>query len=72
MVAPTAGVAIVPKFDEIDRAVVFARPYALHHFVLMGIDLDECFWMIDAETKKALFVNQCLRDHHRPLLPISP
>lgn len=36
---------------------MLARPYTLDHLVLMRIDLDKCFWMIDAETKKALFVN---------------
>src|SRR5690348_8404062 len=36
---------------------MFTRPYALDHLVLVRIDLDKCFWMIDAKTKKALFVN---------------
>ena len=57
MVAPTAGITIVPKFDEIDRAIMLAPPGALDDPVLMRINLDECFWMIDADTKKALFVN---------------
>jgi len=36
---------------------VFARPNTSNYFVLLRIDLHEGFWMIDAETKKALFVN---------------
>jgi PAS domain S-box-containing protein len=36
---------------------VFSRPHTANYFVLLRIDLHEGFWMIDAETKKALFVN---------------
>lgn len=36
---------------------MFARPNTANDFVLLRIDLQERFWMIDAETKKALFVN---------------
>jgi PAS domain S-box-containing protein len=57
VVAPTASVAIVSEFDEVDGAVMFAGPQALDHSVLVRINLDKCFWMIDAQTKEALFVN---------------
>jgi PAS domain S-box-containing protein len=48
---------VVAQFHKIDRAFVFARPHTANYFVLLRIDLHEGFWMIDAETKKALFVN---------------
>lgn len=48
---PTARVTVVPQFNKIDRAFVFARPKSPDHFVLLRIDLHEGFWMIDAETK---------------------
>ena len=39
-------------------------------FQQMANNIQEIFWMIDAETKKALFVNPGLRDHHRPFLRV--
>jgi PAS domain S-box-containing protein len=57
MVAPTASVTIVSEFDEIDGAVMLAGPLSFDDPVLVRIDLDKCFWMIDAQSKKALFVN---------------
>jgi PAS domain S-box-containing protein len=58
VVTPTACVAIVPQFDEVDWTVIFAGPHVFDDFVLMRINLDKGFWRIDAETKRALFVNQ--------------
>jgi hypothetical protein len=55
--APTNRVTVVAQFHKIDRAFVFARPHTSNDFVLLRINLHEGFWMIDAETKKALFVN---------------
>jgi hypothetical protein len=42
VVAPTASVAIVSEFDEVDGAVMFAGPQALDHSVLVRINLDKC------------------------------
>ena len=56
--APTDRIMVVSQFHKIDWAFVFARPYPSNYFVLLRIDLHEGFWMIDAKTKKALFVNQ--------------
>ena len=36
---------------------MLAGPLSLDDSILMRINLNKCFWMIDAETKKALFVN---------------
>src|SRR5579859_2420825 len=55
--APADRIMIVAQFHKIDWAFVFARPHTSNYFVLLRIDLHEGFWMIDAETKKALFVN---------------
>ena len=41
MVAPTASVAIVPEFDEIDGTFMFARPLAFDDPVLMRINLGQ-------------------------------
>jgi len=49
---------VVAQFHKINRAFVFARPHTSNDFVLLRIDLHEGFWMIDARTKEALFVNQ--------------
>jgi PAS domain S-box-containing protein len=53
---PATGV-IVSEFDKINRPVKFVLPVPCLYLVLFGINLNEGFWMIDAETKKTLYVN---------------
>jgi PAS domain S-box-containing protein len=48
---------VVAQFHKIDWAFVLARPHTSNYLVLLRIDLHEGFWMLDAETKNALFVN---------------
>ena len=54
---PTANVAIA-QLEEEDRAVKVVMPIYGRDGSLPRIDLYERFWMIDADSKKALYVNQ--------------
>jgi len=55
--APAAHVG-VSQLEEINRPVVFAMPTKRQNSLLPRVDLHERFWMIDARSKKALYVNQ--------------
>jgi PAS domain-containing protein len=55
--APTANIAIA-ELEEKDWTVMLVMPIHWRHCSLPGIDLHKRFWMIDASSKQALYVNQ--------------
>jgi PAS domain S-box-containing protein len=55
--APTANIPIA-ELEEKDWTVMLVMPVEWRHCSLAGIDLYKRFWMIDADSKVALYVNQ--------------
>jgi len=54
MVAPTASVAIISEFDEVDGSVMFTGPLPFDYSVLVRINLDKRSWP-DQRIKCVIF-----------------
>ena len=55
--APAAHIRIA-KLEEKNRAIMIAMPADIRDLFLSRVDLHERFWMIDAKSKRALYVNE--------------
>ena len=55
--APTTNIAVA-ELEEKDRTVMLVMPIHRRNCSLPRIDLHKRLWMIDADSKKAFYVNQ--------------